>query len=339
MVDPAIYDEEEELSASSIVEDDDITKPDDNSSDDEFTADSHRTNGFADFIRLGFGPLQEPVQRTKIAQLFLDGLGKPAADAVTVTAAHKNLRSSPNARARFVSFRIHEKAMEEKLGGVSTARFAWYGGSRDEIRQILSFGFSRCTGGNGQQRTHGVGVHLSSAAFPTDCMEAAIPDQDGTKHLLFCRVLLGRMEAVPAGSTQSAPSSVEFDNGVDDVANPRRFVVWSSFMNSHIFPAVVLSFKDRDNVLREASLGCSIARRPRSPWMSFPALLGVLSQVLDQHTNSMVSKSYDDFMQRRVTREQMIRKLRQIVGDGLLASIIKSHQKELTIRSTQLNWV
>ncbi|CAN0923999.1 Probable inactive poly [ADP-ribose] polymerase SRO2 [Linum grandiflorum] len=170
-------------------------------------------------------------------------------------------------------------------------------------------------------------------------MEAAIPDQDGTKHLLFCRVLLGRMEAVPAGSTQSAPSSVEFDNGVDDVANPRRFVVWSSFMNSHIFPAVVLSFKDRDNVLREASLGCSIARRPRSPWMSFPALLGVLSQVLDQHTNSMVSKSYDDFMQRRVTREQMIRKLRQIVGDGLLASIIKSHQKELTIRSTQLNWV
>ncbi|CAN1320901.1 Probable inactive poly [ADP-ribose] polymerase SRO2 [Linum perenne] len=362
MVAPAIG--EEEQAAISFDDDDDILKPDYDSSGESCTGESLRTvAGFSDFNRVGFASLPEDsAQFSSIEKCFRHGLGKRVGDGVTVTAVHRNLISVPNAKAKFFSFRIHEKAVAERRGDSNT-RFAWYGGSRDEIRQILSFGFSRCTGGggNGQRRTHGVGVHLSPISFPTDCLEAATVDDDGTKHFLLCRVLLGRTEAVPAGSNQSAPSSIEFDTGVDDVANPRRYTVWSSFMNSHIFPAFIVSFKDptnltsKEKLLSIVKILASISlvahsdfissfpglktempqgfyRRPTSPWMSFPALLSVLSGVLDGRTMSIVSKNYDDFKRQRITREQLIRKLRQTVGDELLTSLIKSNQKKLSMK-------
>ncbi|CAN1187473.1 Probable inactive poly [ADP-ribose] polymerase SRO2 [Linum perenne] len=334
MVAPAIG--EEEQAAISFDDDDDILKPDYDSSGESCTGESLRTvAGFSDFNRVGFASLPEDsAQFSSIEKCFRHGLGKRVGDGVTVTAVHRNLISVPNAKAKFFSFRIHEKAVAERRGDSNT-RFAWYGGSRDEIRQILSFGFSRCTGGggNGQRRTHGVGVHLSPISFPTDCLEAATVDDDGTKHFLLCRVLLGRTEAVPAGSNQSAPSSIEFDTGVDDVANPRRYTVWSSFMNSHIFPAFIVSFKDPTNLTRlKTEMPQGFYRRPTSPWMSFPALLSVLSGVLDGRTMSIVSKNYDDFKRQRITREQLIRKLRQTVGDELLTSLIKSNQKKLSMK-------
>lgn len=68
-------------------------------------------------------------------------------------------------------------------------------------------------------------------------------DGDGLRHILLCRVIMGNMEAVCPGSTQFHPSSQKFDSGVDNVLAPRRFIVWSANMNSHIFPAFIISFK------------------------------------------------------------------------------------------------
>ncbi|CAI0434712.1 unnamed protein product [Linum tenue] len=322
------------------IDDDEILNPD-SDSDESPGAPVHRGGGgrIEAFARCGFSPLpKDTVHHSTITKCFLDGLGQARAAGVTVTAVHRNSISVPSAKARFFSFRVHEKAVAERCGGAGNgnARYAWYGGSRDEIRQILNFGFSRCTGGGGHA-LGGVGVHLSAISFPTDCLslhslESAAADQDGTKHLLLCRVLLGKVERVPAGSSQSAPSSVAYDTGVDDLTKPRRYVVWSSFMNSHIFPAFVVSFKDPSNNVNglNSDTPVSSSMRPRSPWMSFPALLSVLSGILDPRIMSLVSKSFVDFQRHRINREQMIRRTRQLVGDELLSSVIKTHQKELT---------
>lgn len=68
-------------------------------------------------------------------------------------------------------------------------------------------------------------------------------DENGLRHILLCRVILGKRELVPPDSKQLHPSSNEFDSGVDSLRNPKRFIIWSSFMNSHIIPHFVVSFK------------------------------------------------------------------------------------------------
>ena len=68
-------------------------------------------------------------------------------------------------------------------------------------------------------------------------------DEDGLKHILLCRVIMGNMEVVCPGSSQFHPSSQNFDSGVDNLLAPRRYIVWSANMNSHIFPTFVISFK------------------------------------------------------------------------------------------------
>lgn len=68
-------------------------------------------------------------------------------------------------------------------------------------------------------------------------------DDNGVKHMVLCRVILGKIEKVEAGSQQSHPSSTEFDTGVDDPTFPTRYIVWCSNMNRHILPEYIVSFK------------------------------------------------------------------------------------------------
>lgn len=69
------------------------------------------------------------------------------------------------------------------------------------------------------------------------------PDEEGLRHLLLCRLILGKPEIIISGSKQSYPSSVEYDSGVDNLQNPRNYVIWSCNMNSHILPSYIVSFR------------------------------------------------------------------------------------------------
>lgn len=68
-------------------------------------------------------------------------------------------------------------------------------------------------------------------------------DENGVQHMILCRVIMGNMELVYPGSKQFHPSSEDFDNGVDNLENPKCYVVWTMNMNTHIFPEYVVSFK------------------------------------------------------------------------------------------------
>lgn len=60
---------------------------------------------------------------------------------------------------------------------------------------------------------------------------------------MLCRVVLGNMELVHPGSEQCHPSSEEFDSGADNLISPRKYIVWSTHMNTHILPEYVISFR------------------------------------------------------------------------------------------------
>lgn len=73
-------------------------------------------------------------------------------------------------------------------------------------------------------------------------------DDNGEKHIILCRVILGNVEKVEAGSQQCYPTSADFDTGADEPKNPKWYVVWSSIMNKHIIPEFVVSFNSSNHV-------------------------------------------------------------------------------------------
>lgn len=75
-------------------------------------------------------------------------------------------------------------------------------------------------------------------------VESLSVDEDGLRHLLLCRMILGKPEVVlPGNSEQYHPSSHEYDSGVDKLFAPKKYIVWSTHMNTHILPEYVVSFR------------------------------------------------------------------------------------------------
>lgn len=74
-------------------------------------------------------------------------------------------------------------------------------------------------------------------------VKSSVVDKDGLRHLLLCRVILGKTELVPRDSNQCRSSSEEFDSGVDDLSNPKEYVIWCNQINTHVLPEYVLSFR------------------------------------------------------------------------------------------------
>lgn len=53
---------------------------------------------------------------------------------------------------------------------------------------------------------------------------------------------MGNMEQIEPGSPQFQPKDTVFDSGVDDLENPKWYIVWSTHMNTYILPEYVVSF-------------------------------------------------------------------------------------------------
>lgn len=90
-----------------------------------------------------------------IARKLVSGLGGN----FRAEAIHRNLFSGLTCEARFQSFRLFQRALERKNGGDANVKYAWYGGSKHEIHNILAYGF-------GQMTQNASGVYLSPADSP-----------------------------------------------------------------------------------------------------------------------------------------------------------------------------
>ncbi|KAF2547865.1 hypothetical protein F2Q70_00020505 [Brassica cretica] len=265
-------------------------------------------------ILLGQGNQEHDV----IKACFLSGLGAAFAGDTTVASVRKNSTEGIATRARYVAFRIFTEAMARKNGGDPNVKYGWYAASREEVEGIVSYGFSSREIDDG---SHGIGIHLVASKCSLFAAVGAEPDGEGVRHLILCRVLLGKPEQIASVSKQSHPSSSEFDSGVDDLQNPSKYVVWSSNMNSYILPSYILSF--RSPRLRVIGRG---GPPPSSPWVSFTALMSMLSKSVDASRMSLIMRTYDDFRKRKIQRYQLVRMMRQVAGDDLLAQIIRNHR-------------
>ncbi|KAM0987461.1 hypothetical protein ACFX13_011770 [Malus domestica] len=279
----------------------------------------------------------ESLEHEIIKKSFVSGMGLAGRD-TNIVAVHKNLSSDPTRKARFESFKIFSQAVASKCGGNASVKYAWYGGSKEELCDVLVHGFNRCREPVPNEVSYGVGVHMIPAKFTCDGALSSAVDESGLKHILLCRVILGKAEMVAPGSKQSQPSCKEVDTGVDNLVNPRRYVVWSAIMNSHIYPCYVVSFK-APNTLPNVVSGVPTAQQsalrqpPTSPWMSFPALMSILSKFLPPQKMQLLVACHNEFRANKVTRPQLIQRVRQIAGDRLLIGVIKSVKRQIGARA------
>uniref|UniRef100_A0A7N0T5P3 Inactive poly [ADP-ribose] polymerase SRO2 n=1 Tax=Kalanchoe fedtschenkoi TaxID=63787 RepID=A0A7N0T5P3_KALFE len=292
--------------------------------DDEVTS---KPKGASVFGNAGFRVEPEGPEFNIVGRSFLSGLGAARTRAKVVDVYRCGESESVRTRARADAFRIYAEAVARKRGGDANVKQGWYGGSREEIGAIVAHGFSGCNATapcNGG--AWGRGVHLSAAKHAFDAVMGCEEDEAGMRHILMCRVILGNQEEIRPGSNQCYPSSMEFDSGVDCLTDPRKYLVWSAYMNVYILPSYIVSFKIDDPLgqgLSGVKGNVAGRMRPTSAWVKFPKLVTLLGRVLSPAQMAQITKSYKDFCEKKIGRQQMILKLRLIAGDKLLAATIK----------------
>ncbi|EOA35496.1 hypothetical protein CARUB_v10020702mg [Capsella rubella] len=264
---------------------------------------------------------EDSFENDLIKNCFLSGMGSFSGETTIVSVRKNSTERRITTKAKFAAFKVFTEALTRKNEGVANVKYGWYSGSKEEIDRIVTYGFSNreIEKFENDAGSHGVGIHLVHHRYSLAAALVGEGDEEGTKHVLLCRVILGKPEQIVAGSKQFQPSSYRFDSGVDNLENPRKYVIWSSNMNSHILPTYIVSFKSPR--LR------GLIRRARSPCVSFSVLMSILSKSLDATRMNMILTTYDDFRKRKLRREQLVKKMREVVGDHLLFKILKNQRR------------
>ncbi|XP_057821228.1 inactive poly [ADP-ribose] polymerase RCD1 isoform X2 [Cryptomeria japonica] len=292
----------------------------------------------------------------------------------SIVGIHRILSSSVSAKARLQAFQNHVEITRECRGNANVLH-AWHGTSRKCVPGLIVHGF-----GPSQIRTlkggaaNGIGVYLT----PEDCFHASAAysdvDENGEQHVVLCQVIMGNMEEVKPGSQQLLPSNENFDSGVDNIKNPKCYVIWSTRMNTHIHPEYVVSFKVSAEVreywagLRanygshgfndtlmgprlQRGITCETARIQQAPasanemdkklqepadvpvkattaWIHFPVLFSVIQKHLSTSDIDSLQRYYADFKKRKISRGDLIKRMRMIAGDKLVINAIKYIQSQ-----------
>ncbi|CAL9205757.1 probable inactive poly [ADP-ribose] polymerase SRO2 isoform X1 [Musa acuminata AAA Group] len=233
---------------------------------------------------------------------------------------HRVLYSTPTRRTRWEAFHRSLEAVAQKHDGNANDKFAFAEASKDRIIQIVNDGFD-VSGTPEDGGYFGLGLYVTPEPVAINSVMSSVVDRDGLRHVMLCRVILGRTEEVVRGSGQSQPGSVDFDSGVDDMKFPTRYVVWYPEVNSRVLPLYVLSIKVdfRSRGLRQEPIS-----RPTSPWISIRNLICVLSKCLPRSTMCQIKKTHCEFMERKFSRQQLVSRIRQVAGDKILLAAIRS---------------
>jgi len=126
-------------------------------------------------------------------------------------------------------------------------QYAWLPSRKEAVSCIMTYGLGPYEVA-AVKSLCGIGVHLTPANCAQSSARYCDIDENGVRHMVLCRVIMGKMELVNRGSKQSHPSCEDFDSGVDDLQNPSLYIIWNMNMNTHIYPEYVVSFKVSSNV-------------------------------------------------------------------------------------------
>lgn len=304
---------------SVLVEDDDIVRA--NDSDDESVTSYPRFGIFAN-DELMVDRLEEGNHEYDILKRSFAGATRKSGKNINVVGVHKkNYHKSVMDVARFEAFKVYASAVASRNSGEANIRYGWYGGSRDEICEILKHGFRRFAN---KTVSYGRGVCLSAANSPIESVKTSVADSDGVRHMLLCRVILGNPENISFGSPKGYPSSSEFDSGVDNASNPTNYVIWEHNMNTHILPAFIISFKGDPIEGEQANIqGSRAVRIPTSPHMSINGLIKQLTNYLSSSKMASIKKLHQAYSMKRISRPAFIRCLRANAGDDVLRAVVQ----------------
>jgi hypothetical protein len=196
-----------------------------------------QSQGDAD-VQFAWPPLENEEEFAHVKTKFIAGLGLFGSEAL-VTGIYRD--SSPKGQARQQAFERQAQLARETRGDANV-QYAWHGTSKRGLSGIILHGFGQPKRSkNGS--AYGVGVYLAPENHADVSAMYADNDENGEQHMLLCQVILGAAELVLQGSDQFCPSSEHFDTGADDLFAPKRLIVWSTHMNTHILPLYVVRFK------------------------------------------------------------------------------------------------
>ncbi|CAN0842987.1 Inactive poly [ADP-ribose] polymerase RCD1 [Linum grandiflorum] len=181
--------------------------------------------------------LRVKVDSDSLQSLFINGMTCfPGVEVLDITKC-----SSTSLEDRVAIF---EKQIEltGRCRGDANVRYAWLASSSAALPTMMTYGLGYCLP-SATKFSYAVGIHLSAADQCQISASDCDVDENGTRHVIFCRVIMGNMEPLQPGSRQFHPSSEDFDNAVDNLENPRQYIVWNMNVNTHIVPEYVVSFK------------------------------------------------------------------------------------------------
>ncbi|XP_069152957.1 probable inactive poly [ADP-ribose] polymerase SRO3 [Solanum lycopersicum] len=141
----------------------------------------------------------------RIYQKIKDGLPPIMKNRVTITAIHLCMRRVPVEESRFEVYLENVKKVT-RARGRRVDSSGWYGTSAKNVDSLMRRGFEMNS--------------IMPASYPHGV------DENGEKHIVLCQFILGNSEKVELGSKQLFPSSANFDTGVDELTNPKVYVVW-----------------------------------------------------------------------------------------------------------------
>ncbi|KAL1210256.1 putative inactive poly [ADP-ribose] polymerase SRO4 [Cardamine amara subsp. amara] len=314
------------------------TKSCESRSNDEFS-DCDQTSSIAN--ELGLMELHKDNKAYKLIYRHCQSnLTSHLGDQFQIVSILKNEFKTPLGQAKLKAFQIYTESVAKKNGGccecsgnkaaAETARVKYGGCSveKEELKTILMYGFS-----HEKQFSNNNGLSFSPNNAPFQCMidSSSSCDEDGTRFLLLSRIIMGKSEVVSphqGSSTQSYPSSTEFDSGVDSLTSPKKYIIWSTHMNTHVLPEFVVCIKTPP-ILK--------TKKPKSPWISFPVLINSISKFVNPSQIRLIQKHYKEHQDRRISRPELIQRLRSITGDRLLVKIIKSFGQKAPEGSRPMN--
>ncbi|XP_068344961.1 inactive poly [ADP-ribose] polymerase RCD1-like isoform X2 [Pyrus communis] len=180
---------------------------------------------------------KEKLDRDTVHKIFLKGMS--SFDVVEVLDIYQCSSTLMQARLELFQKQVE---ITKTFRGDANIRYAWLASSKGELSSIMMYGLGH-SGLAMNKSIYGTGVHLTEASFSNTCANSCDVDENGIRHMLFCRVIMGNMELLHPGSTQFHPSSKDFDSGVDGLEDPKHYIVWNMNMNTHIYPEFVVSFK------------------------------------------------------------------------------------------------
>ncbi|KAM7260246.1 hypothetical protein ACFE04_015987 [Oxalis oulophora] len=145
-------------------------------------------------------------------------------------------------------FELFQKQVEitKTYRGNANVKCGWLASSKEAISTLMMYGIGHCKKST-TRSAYGIGVHLAATNNSNSSANYCDIDENGVRHMVFCRIIMGNMELLSSSRKQFHPSSKDYDSGVDNLENPKHYLVWSMNSNTHIYPEYVVSFKVSSN--------------------------------------------------------------------------------------------